>query len=132
MSGPTHLIQPPLSAASPIGSLSGWRLILHCQHCGPRRREISKPTEEKDKSKTSAIRRDDHLIRSQAIYATPIGKIFKTLDCPVCHVRPERLEAECVWITLPDDARIDLSWLLPKRQKPAEPEQPRQDQPALL
>lgn len=114
MSCADDLIQPSITAATPLGSLSGWRLVLHCRQCGERTKDVTHLSD-----KRSCI------VKSAAIYARPIGQVVAKFTCSGCGLRPSRLEAECVWAAsvLPPRTRIDLSFLLPQEQAKEEPRQ---------
>jgi hypothetical protein len=96
------LISPPLSDQTPLGSLSGWALIVHCGQCGERSKLV------------------DKIATTPSIYARPIGQMVARFTCSGCGAHPVKLEAECVWAArvLPPHTRIDLSWLLPKAPPP--------------
>lgn len=97
MSAADALISPALSAQTPLGSLSGWAIVVHCRRCGERSRAVEK------------------IATKPSIYARPLGEIVQKFTCSGCGASPTKLEAECVWAkaALPPRTRIDLTWLLP-------------------
>ncbi len=103
------LISPPLTAKSPLGSLSGWEFILHCPRCGERRMAV------------------DKIAKKPAIYAKPLAEVLEKFSCSGCGARPAILEAECVWArkSLPPRTRINLTRFLPggKLEPPAPAQQ---------
>lgn len=108
----TSLISPPLTADTPVGSLSGYVLAITCPQCGEKELPV------------------DTAASTPAIYASPIGAFLGRLKCPACKQKPVRVEAECAWVkryqrTHP---RIDLTWLLP----PADEREQRAPQKTLF
>jgi hypothetical protein len=89
------LINPPLSAKTPLASLDGYDLVLTCPTCGDRIKPVGKLYAMVDKFRE-------------------IGTIIPRLSCDVCKSRPVRLRAVNSWARKFDrePASEDLSFLL--------------------
>jgi hypothetical protein len=91
----TQLVYPAISLKTPLGSLSGFDLILSCPKCGDRIKSVAKLCEVV------------HLCQE-------LGDLLPRLSCDVCRSKPVRLRAMNVWVRKFDRETVteDLSFLL--------------------
>lgn len=87
------LISPPLTARTPIISLSGYLLIMTCRRCGERVMPVDHSA-----ARLMADPNTPPLISSTAAGAAPLGKVMAKVHCGTCGAKPIRLEASCLWI----------------------------------
>jgi hypothetical protein len=92
------IISPPLTDRSPLLTLSGWVLIVHCPACGPKEKPVDALVEH--------VRGSD-----------PLGSILPRLRCDRCRQPPSRITARCDWMAkfrAGVGPTIDLSALMAK------------------